>query len=106
MDAMRNPGNPVNASWLDDAYLYEQLTTAVTIMLDQLRPPGDPADTPFTGWSGSFQGTQNAARLLLDVKDASPGTLPINHKYPVALIPDDLGDIADRIHILPPITLD
>jgi hypothetical protein len=104
MDAMRNPGS--NASWLDDSHLYAQLERATAIVFDQLRPPGDAADTPSVRWSGTFQGEQKAARLLLDVRSAPPETLPIDHKYPVARIRDDLGDVADRIDIAPPVTRD
>jgi len=105
MDAMHNPTN-LETSWLDDPYVFAQLARAIMIMLDQLRPAGDPTP-PITSTLAlapdTYQGDQIAAHLLQAVKDALPGTLPTktDESWPAALIRADLGEIADRISISP-----
>jgi hypothetical protein len=103
MDAMHNPIN-LEASWLDDPYIFAQLARAIMVMLDQLRPAGDPMP-PITSALAlapdTYQGDQIAAHLLQAVKDALPGTLPTktDESWPAALIRADLGEIADRINV-------
>jgi len=105
MDVIHNPAN-LEASWLDDAYVFAQLAKAIMVMLDQFRPPGVPAP-PITSALAlapdTYQGDQIAAHLLQAVKDASPGRLPVktDEAWPAALIRADLGEIADRINISP-----
>jgi len=105
MDVMHNPTN-LEASWLDDPYVFAQLARAIRVMLDQLRPAGD-ATPPITSTLAlapdTYQGDQIAAHLLQAVKDALPGTLPTktDESWPAALIRADLGEIADRISISP-----
>jgi hypothetical protein len=105
MDAMHNPTN-LEASWLDDPYVFAQLAKAIIVMLDQLRPPGDPTPPISSALAlapNTYQGDQVAAYLLQAVKDASPGTLPTKTDkfWPAALIRADLGEIGDRISISP-----
>lgn len=101
MDALYKPGD-LDASWLDDPYIFAQLERAVALMFDQLRPAGD-ARPPLYSTIGlspdDYQATQVGAALLEAVKAADPGVLPITGL--AALIRDDLGAVADRITAKP-----
>jgi hypothetical protein len=105
MDAIYNPID-LQASWLDDPYVFAQLVKAVSVMLAQLRPPGDPAPPAGSTMAlapDTFQGDVAAAYWLGMVKAAEPDMLPVggNNKETnlAALIRSDLGQIAERIDI-------
>jgi hypothetical protein len=105
MAVIHNPTN-LEASWLDDPFVFAQLAKAIMVMLDQLRPPGDPTPPISSALAlapDTYQGDQVAAHLLQAVKEASPGRLPTktDKSWPAAIIRADLGEVADRISISP-----
>jgi hypothetical protein len=106
MDVLYKPGD-LNASWLDDPYVFAQLEKALALTVEQLRPPGDatpPVQDALALAPDTFQGAQIGAAWLQAVKTAEAGVLPITtseDKRLAAHIRSDLGEIADRITAKP-----
>jgi hypothetical protein len=102
MSSVWNPAGD-KGSWLHDPYCFAQLVKAITAVLAELRPPGDPEVPAVEGPMGegiealaSLQGNMRAAELLLAVKEAPP-ELPLTRDDPAPFIRQGLGDAANRI---------
>jgi hypothetical protein len=102
METIYNPAD-ARASWLLDPHAFDQLVKAVILVLEELRPPGDPSVPPIDGPMGEaleaiapLQANIEAGKLLFTVKEA-PLDLPLNPDYAAPFIRADLGEAAERI---------
>ncbi len=99
MEMIRNPAAP-DIDWLDDPYSFDQLLKAISMVLEELRPPGDRVPPhladPIEARVAELQPNIVAGELLFAVKDAS-AELPLSSSSPAPLIHADLGDAAARI---------
>jgi hypothetical protein len=88
------------AEWLDDPYLFEQVTKSINVVLEAIRPTGEPPATveDALDHGGPRQWKWRAAEAIRDVQLADP-TLPLDAPKSKRLahrLKADLGDVFER----------
>jgi hypothetical protein len=95
--------NP-KATWLDDAYLFQQATAAINAAVGLFAPQGN-APTSFdesTKFGSPRQGRFAVEELLREIQIVDPSTPPAKqtaHQRALLMLKSDLGALADRPQI-------